>query len=385
MDFDYAVAPATLLIAASAILWLSIRHLRALPSRTSSKSVYALDLTILSGVNAVLLGVGISSCVNAAMMESFRVKNPEPGADYKVNGHRMHLNCTGAGSPTLVLDAGLGWDSLEWGGIQPVLAQSTQVCSYDRAGFGLSEKQPGPRDAVQIAGELHALLGEAGVSGPLVLMGHSIAGMYIRAYASRYPAQVAGLVFVDSSTPLQNRDPRLSTAQGTGLPLWASVLMMRGASIAGYPRWKSGCVAGSAGPNAGFSPEAAALLGEDMCAVKYESVQAEFDSFDASGEETVETGPYGDLPILVISQDTTRQFSGHSPTARELEFASTWNGMQEKLKDLSTRGRRIIAKGSSHDVTLNRPDVIEREVPRLIEEIRGSGAAARQGAAVVIE
>ena len=139
MDFDYAVAPATLLIAASAILWLSIRHLRALPSRTSSKSVYALDLTILSGVNAVLLGVGISSCVNAAMMESFRVKTPEPGADYKVNGHRMHLNCTGAGSPTLVLDAGLGWDSLEWGGIQPVLAQSTQVCSYDRAGFGLSE------------------------------------------------------------------------------------------------------------------------------------------------------------------------------------------------------------------------------------------------------
>jgi len=385
MDFDYAVAPATLLIAATTMLWLSIRHLRALPSRTKSKWVYALDLTILTGINAVLLGVGISSCVNAAMLASFRVKNPEPGSDYRVNGHRMHLNCMGAGSPTVVLDAGLGWDSLEWGGIQPALAKSTQVCSYDRAGFGLSDKQPGPRDAVHIARELHGLLSEAGMSGPVVLMGHSIAGMYIRAYASRYPEQVAGLVFVDSSTPLQNRDPHLNTAQGTGLPLWASVLMMRAASIAGYPRWKSGCVAGSASVNAGFSREAAALLGEDLCHVQYEAVQAEFDSFDASGEETAGSGPFGDLPILVISQDTGRQNSGSDPTAREREFASIWNGMQEKLKKLSTRGRRVIAKGSDHNVTLNRPDVIEREVARLIGEIRGSGAEAAEETAAVIE
>jgi len=117
MDFDYAVVPATLLVAAIALLWLSIRHIRALPLRTPSRWVYALDLTILSGLNALLLGVGISSCVNAAMIERFSVASPEPGADYRVNGHRMHLNCMGAGSPTVVLDAGLGWDSLEWSGI----------------------------------------------------------------------------------------------------------------------------------------------------------------------------------------------------------------------------------------------------------------------------
>jgi pimeloyl-ACP methyl ester carboxylesterase len=336
----------------------------------------AVDLMILAAANVLVVGVGISSCVNAVLTESFRAKHPEPGADYLVNGKRMHLNCTGAGSPTIVLDSGLGWDSLEWGGVQPALARATRVCSYDRPGFGLSEAQTGPRDAVHIAGELHALLGAAGVSGKIVLMGHSIAGMYIRAYASRYPEQVAGLVFVDSSTPLQNRDPRLNTGQGTGMPLWESILQMRAAAIVGYPRLKGECATPEAGADVKLDRTMASMLGEDLCRVHYKAVQAEYDGFDASGQETVHTGPFGDLPILVISADTTKEISSPSPTARELEFANTWDGMQENLKNLSTRGRRIIAKGSGHNITLERPDVMEREVPQFIEMIRGNGVEA---------
>jgi pimeloyl-ACP methyl ester carboxylesterase len=288
----------------------------------------------------------------------------------------MHLNCTGAGSPTIVLDAGLGWDSLEWGEIQPALAKSTRVCSYDRPGFGLSEAQAGPRDAVHIAGELHALLGAAGVSGPIVLMGHSIAGMYIREYASQYPEQVAGLVFVDSSTPLQNRDARLNTGQGTGMPLWESILQMRAAAIVGYPRLKGDCARPDAGAEVKLERTAATMLGEDLCHVHYKAVQAEYDSFEASGQETLHTGPFGDMPILVISQDTTKAFSSPSPTAREREFASAWDGMQENLKNLSTHGRRVVAQGSGHNITMERPDVIERQVPQFIEEIRENGAVA---------
>lgn len=127
------------------------------------------------------------------------------------------------------------------------------------------------------------------------------------------------------------------------------------------------------------------MLGEDLCHVHYKAMQAEFDSFDASGQETVHTGPFGDLPILVISQDTMKAVSGQAPAAGGSEFASTWNGMQDRLKNLSTRGRRIIAKGSDHNVTLERPDVIEREVPKLIDEIRGNGAGMGQGTAVVVE
>jgi pimeloyl-ACP methyl ester carboxylesterase len=377
MDFDYVVVPAALLVGAIGVLWFSIRYLRTLASRPRLKVARVLDLTILIVANVVILGVGINASVNAVLTESFRVRHPEPGTDYLVNGKRMHLNCTGAGSPTIVLDSGLGWDSVEWGGVQPTLAKGTRVCSYDRPGFGLSEAGVGPRDAVHIAGELHGLLCAAGVSGPIVLMGHSIAGMYIREYATQYPVQVAGLVFVDSSTPLQNRDARLNTGQGAGLPLWESILEMRAAAIVGYPRLKGEC----AGPDLGVGAEAdawldhaaASMLGEDLCHVHYKAVQAEYDSFDASGQETLHTGPFGDLPVLVISQDTAKQFAGHNPTARELEFASTWDGMQESLKNLSTRGRRIVAKGSGHNITLERPDVIEREVSQFIETIRGNG------------
>ena len=116
-----------------------------------------------------------------------------PGRVYLVSGYRMHMNCMGSGSPTLILDAGLGNDSLIWGGVQPALAKSTSVCAYDRAGWGLSQPVPGPQDANHIADELHGLLDAAGIHGPVVLIGHSIAGIYIRAYASRYPAQIVEL------------------------------------------------------------------------------------------------------------------------------------------------------------------------------------------------
>ena len=87
-----------------------------------------------------------------------------------------------------MLDAGLGNDGLIWGGVQPVLAKTTRVCSYDRAGFGWSDALPPPRDADHIAAELHGLAdGGRTSTAPIVLMGHSIAGMYIRDYATRYP------------------------------------------------------------------------------------------------------------------------------------------------------------------------------------------------------
>jgi pimeloyl-ACP methyl ester carboxylesterase len=94
-----------------------------------------------------------------------------------------------------VLEAGGGNDGLNWGGVQPVLAHTTQVCSYDRAGFGGSDTLPPPRDADHVTGELHALLHAAGINFPIVLMGHSVGGLFIRDYASHYPNEGAGLIF----------------------------------------------------------------------------------------------------------------------------------------------------------------------------------------------
>ena len=131
----------------------------------------------------------------------FHAHHPTSGQTYTVDGRKMFMECTGSGSPTIVLDAGLGNDSTIWANVQPALAKTTRVCAYDRAGFGLSQARPAPRDADHIAAELHGLLIQANIARPIVLMGHSIAGIYMRDYAARYPEDLAGLVFVDSSTP----------------------------------------------------------------------------------------------------------------------------------------------------------------------------------------
>src|SRR5512140_147810 len=99
---------------------------------------------------AVLLLAGLS-LFNLAMVAILRSQHPPLGKLYTVEGRAMHLYCIGAGSPTIVLEAGGGDDLLYWQTVQPGLAKITRVCSYDRAGLGWSEPQSGLRDAQSIA------------------------------------------------------------------------------------------------------------------------------------------------------------------------------------------------------------------------------------------
>jgi pimeloyl-ACP methyl ester carboxylesterase len=128
---------------------------------------------------------------------------PMPGASYDVGGHRLHLNCTGTGSPTVVLENGLGETSPLWSGVAAQVARTSRVCAYDRAGQGWSEDAAGPQDARAVAADLHTLLARAGESGPYVLVGHSSGGAYAMTYAALHPAQVAGMVLLDSVSPHQ--------------------------------------------------------------------------------------------------------------------------------------------------------------------------------------
>ena len=124
-----------------------------------------------------------------------------PGKFLAVEGRRMHLYCTGAGSPTIVIEGGLGDDWIGWQLVQPELARVTKVCSYDRAGLGWSDPDLGRRDAVAISDQLHELLQRAGISGELVLVGQLAGGLYVRQFVLKYPAEVVGLVLVDATPP----------------------------------------------------------------------------------------------------------------------------------------------------------------------------------------
>ncbi len=121
----------------------------------------------LGGVLAVLLILIVIGAIYEPLAEAADAQaNPPPGRMVDVGGYRLHLNCTGYGSPTVVIESGWGDMSASWGWVQPEVARTTRVCTYDRAGMGWSEPSPQPRTAREFAKELHTLLEKANEPGP---------------------------------------------------------------------------------------------------------------------------------------------------------------------------------------------------------------------------
>jgi len=369
VDIDYVVMPAVILTAGILIVWLSIRRFRSLSAKVSRKWRRITERIVLSTVILLAVAVAGSSSYNAIAHNWLRAHNPAPGSFYIGDGHRMRMNCMGSGSPTIILESGLGNDGLIWDGVQQEVAKTTRVCSYDRAGFGWSDPVSGPRDADHVAGQLHALLLEAKITGPIVLMGHSLGGIFLRDYATRYPADLAGIVFVDAATPLQRQNPAMKAADARmSPPIWVQLLIYRTEMILGLPRLSGAC------PQRvkGFAGQAEKLEAEALCAPPVWTATREEIAVEQSGLETLHTGPFGAMPILIFSRDPAKSISEGNPPQFQVDAENAWNQMQENLKTLSTRSRRIIAKGSRHVIQLQRPDVLVKEVPLFIEQIRGT-------------
>jgi pimeloyl-ACP methyl ester carboxylesterase len=125
---------------------------------------------------------------------------PPPGRLVGVGGRSLHVNCTGSGSPTIVLEAGASSFAIDWSLVQPELARTQRVCSYDRAGSGWSDPRPDVETPARIVVDLHAALTAAGEKPPFVMVGASAGGLYVRLYQLEHPADVAGLVLVDPAT-----------------------------------------------------------------------------------------------------------------------------------------------------------------------------------------
>ena len=173
------------------VVWMVIRVHRHIRSRGGRVQLY--------GVFAILalcaVGGGWQTVSEATESNPYLAS----GRLVDVGGHQMHLECTGSGSPTVVLEPGAGGTSASMGWVAPAVANQTRVCVYDRAGRGASEPANGPQDGARIATDLHTLLHRAGVPGPYVLAGHSFGGLYVRIFTAHYPDEVAGLVLIDST------------------------------------------------------------------------------------------------------------------------------------------------------------------------------------------
>ena len=123
---------------------------------------------------------------------------PPPGKLIDLGGYKLHINCTGSGSPTVVLSVGAGDFSTDWALVQPKVASFTRVCSYDRSGAAWSDLGPKPRTLYQEVFDLERLLRAAGERTPSIMVGQSLGGMVARVFAQKYRRETAGVVLVDA-------------------------------------------------------------------------------------------------------------------------------------------------------------------------------------------
>ncbi|MEO6142675.1 MAG: alpha/beta hydrolase [Dermatophilaceae bacterium] len=256
---------------------------------------------------------------------------PMPGRLIDVGGHRLHLHCTGSGSPTVVLQPGGGDFSSVMGWIAPAVASDTRVCVYDRAGRGWSEPADGPQDAAKIATDLHTLLQRGDVPGPYVLAGHSFGGLYVLTYADRYPDEVAGMVLVDSTNPAKEADPGKARAYDGGSYDATGRLSALGAALA-----RVGLVRLVGASSYGSLPRQAEdeVLAGTATAGYASGWVDEFAQANASGQEAALLTDFGDKPLVVLTAGA--------------ETDATHDAAQNKLARLSTNSSHRTIEGAKH-------------------------------------
>jgi len=277
----------------------------------------------------------------------------------------MHIDCTGEGTPTVILESGLGDSYISWRRTQPLIAKFTRVCSYDRAGIGYSGASSEARTSGVFAKQLHTLLQGAGIAPPYVLVGHSLGGFDVRIFAKEHPQEVAGMVLVDSSHPdQQQRLPvELKSMEGTAL---REGEFLEFTMPFGIPRLLGLC---------DEDPEIRAA--ECNFHTMREAVK-EMKAIPESARQTAATGSLGDLPLLVLSHDPDKP-SAELPPDLAKPTSDVWEKLQEELAHLSSRGVQRIVKNSGHYIQIDQPTAVADAVRDIITQVRSAtGSSAAQ-------
>lgn len=309
------------------------------------------------GLVAVVLLSGVAYQFICTKLEER--KYPMPGEMWDVGGYRLHLYDMGMGRPAVVLDAGLGCSASDWGLVQPEIAKFTRVVSYDRAGYGYSEKGPYPRTSGQIVQELHELLKKANIPGPYILVGHSSGGINIQLYAATYPDEVLGLVLVDSAHEEQEKRMPPYPLQGQ-IDLLKNGALVNFMSTIGVVRLVSQ-VQKTESPFGSTSKHMS-------------TVSAEFRAFTESLKqlENANRSLIRDKPCFVLTAGIMEDPAASSFTEEQREVlhkrSIVWNELQNDFAIKFNRSRHIIAEKSDHMIPWNEPEIIVQAVKDLIEE-----------------
>jgi pimeloyl-ACP methyl ester carboxylesterase len=305
-------------------IWMIVCVHRQLHSRGGRWLLYP----VIAILALASIGGGYETLRAAADAKAY----PMPGQLIDVDGHRLHLSCTGSGTPTVVLEPAAGGMSSNLGWIAPAVARDTRVCVYDRAGRGWSEPADTAQDGAQIATDLHTLLQRGHVPGPYVLAGHSFGGLYVLTFAARYPEEVAGMVLVDSTAPASAAKPgTASPGQGGSSDVLSRVsALVSTAARLGLARLYARSDFGSLPPRSRDEVRASVATPSTLRSTIDEYVQA-----NASIEQAAALRDFADKPLIVLTAG-----SGHD---------AAWSAAQNRMATLSTNSVHRVIDGATHE------------------------------------
>lgn len=291
-----------------------------------------------------------------------------PGTIYAVNGTNLHLYCEGTGGPTVILESGIGGFTLNWMAVQPELATSYRVCSYDRRGYGWSDPLTGAFALETAVADLHALLAAGKVEPPYVFVAHSFGGVLARAYHAQYPETVIGMVMLDAIHP--EVGDRVA-----GYPAALRVQLNQLEMAAGLMRAFATSAGDSALPAMFVPDDASALFLEKMLEEKFLSTSRIEALYMAEDLPDITLPPtLGAMPLVVVAHGIpeTRSFLGAPMTPEDAAAAeATWQALQAELATLAPQGRLVVAAESAHSIQFDQPDL----VVALVQEVVAAATA----------
>jgi pimeloyl-ACP methyl ester carboxylesterase len=348
---DWVWPPAMLALA----IWMIVRAHRQLRSRSRRWLLYP----VIAVLALASIGGGYETVRAAADARAY----PMPGQLIDVGGHSLHLNCTGSGSPTVVLEPGGGEMSSNLGWIAPAVARDTRVCVYDRAGRGWSEPADTAQDGTQIATDLHTLLQRGNVPGPYVLAGHSFGGLYTLAFAARYPDEVAGMVLVDSTAPASAATPGAASPGDAGsydVMGRVSALVSTSARL-GLSRLYGQLEHGSLPPRSRDEARASSATASHVRSTIDEYIQAA-----ASVDQAASLGDFADKPLVVLT----------AGSGSDAALVAAHND----LATLSTNSVHRVIDGATHDSLISDEEdaaATTQAILDVVSSVRSAGPLAK--------
>lgn len=306
-------------------------------------------------------------------MEPTAARPEPPGRLIDVGGYRLHLSCRGKERPAVVFESAMWEPGLTWALVQPEVARFARACTYDRAGLGWSEPSPRPRNADSMLEELRALLRNAAIPSPYVLVAHSSGGILARLYAHRHPQEVAGLVLVDGAHEEQFErfpEPIRRVQRPMWDQQWAVLEGIRGMV-------EAGTLDPAMIPVPPQLPEEAAAAYRSVAGttVAVDTMLRELDGLDDlhAQARAARILSLGDLPLVVLRHGAPLQpfpeEHGIGPEDME-EYEQQWVQLQEEIAALSSGGRVVRAAGAGHTIHHERPGLV---VDAIREVVKAAG------------